>query len=89
MRQLKFLEQIASTSLRSDLVLTSDASKQEEAHKRKRAKHLELVEAYRGNGWRAHCKPIEVGFPWQSLHQALRPLGIRVFSTEKSHQEHQ
>lgn len=74
-RQLKFPEHIARTSLRPDLVLTSDSTKQvvlveltvpwedrmEEAFERKKAKYLELVEACRGSGWRARCEPIEVG----------------------------
>lgn len=49
----------------------------EEAHECK-AKYLDLVKAFRINGWRAHCEPIKVGcqgFPGQSLHLTL--LGIR------------
>nr|XP_061785060.1 uncharacterized protein LOC133576095 [Nerophis lumbriciformis] len=93
-RQLKFPERIARTSLRPDLVLTSDSTKQvvlleltvpwedrmEEAHERKKAKYLELVETCRESGWRTRCEPIEVGcrgFLGQSVHQAFRLLGIR------------
>ena len=92
--QLKFPERITRTSLRPDLVLTSDSTKQvvlleltvpweermEEAHERKKAKYLELVEACRESGWKARCEPIEVGsrgFLGQSVHRAFRLLGIR------------
>ncbi|XP_076860736.1 uncharacterized protein LOC143513938 [Brachyhypopomus gauderio] len=93
-KQLKFPEQIARTRLRPDLVLTSESSKQvvlleltvpweermEEAHERKKAKYLELVEMCRESGWRARCEPIEVGcrgFIGQSVHRAFKLLGIR------------
>ena len=74
-KQLKFPENVATTSLRPDLVLTSASSKQvvlleltvpwedriEEANERKRAKYQELVEECRRNGWQARCEPFEVG----------------------------
>ncbi|KAK0148843.1 hypothetical protein N1851_010754 [Merluccius polli] len=74
-KQLKFPESVATTTLRPDLLLISEASKQivlleltvpwedriEEANERKRAKYAELVEECRSNGWRARCEPIEVG----------------------------
>lgn len=74
-RQLKFPEHIAKTRLSPDVVLTSDSSKQvvileltvpledriEEANERKRAKHLELLEACGGIGWKARCEPFKVG----------------------------
>ncbi|XP_050957201.1 uncharacterized protein LOC127158092 [Labeo rohita] len=74
-RQLKFPEYILSTSLRPDMVITSDASKQvvlveltvpwedrmEEAHERKRAKYAEIVVECRNKGWKARCEPVEVG----------------------------
>ncbi|XP_028292553.1 uncharacterized protein LOC114455485 [Gouania willdenowi] len=74
-KQLKFPEEVAKTTLRPDIVITSVATKQvvlleltvpwedrmEEAHERKRAKYSELVEECRSNGWRARCQPIEVG----------------------------
>ncbi|RXN15823.1 reverse transcriptase [Labeo rohita] len=74
-RQLKFPEYILSTSLRPDMVITSDASKQvvlveltvpwedrmEEAHERKRAKYTEIVVECRNKGWKARCEPVEVG----------------------------
>ncbi|KAL0159871.1 hypothetical protein M9458_043596, partial [Cirrhinus mrigala] len=74
-RQLKFPDHITSTTLRPDMVLTSESTKQvvlleltvpwedriEEAFERKKAKYLELVEDCRRKGWRARCEPIEVG----------------------------
>ncbi|XP_053339380.1 uncharacterized protein LOC128510861, partial [Clarias gariepinus] len=74
-RQLKFPEYILTTSLRPDMVLTSDASKQvvlveltvpwedrlEEAHERKKAKYAEIVVECRNKGWKARCEPVEVG----------------------------
>ncbi|XP_056097411.1 uncharacterized protein LOC130076370 [Rhinichthys klamathensis goyatoka] len=74
-KQLKFPEAVAITTLRPDIVLTSEASKQvilleltvpwedrmEEANERKRAKYSQLVEGCRSNGWRAICQPFEVG----------------------------
>ena len=69
-KQLKFLETVATTTLRPDMVLISEASKQlilleltipwkdciEEAKERKRAKYTELVEECQSNTWqvRAH-----------------------------------
>lgn len=52
----------------------------EEAHKHEKAKYLKLAEECRRTGWKAHCKPMEVGcrgFASQSLHQSLILLGIR------------
>lgn len=74
-KQLKFPESILKTSLRPDIVLQSESSKQvimleltvpweermEEASGRKREKYAELVEDCRNRGWRARCLPIEVG----------------------------
>lgn len=74
-KQLKFPEQIVETTLRPDIVLFSDSTKQvvlleltvpweermEEANERKRAKYANLVEECRRRGWRARCVPIEVG----------------------------
>ncbi|XP_026126685.1 uncharacterized protein LOC113108082 [Carassius auratus] len=74
-KQLKFPEAVAITTLRPDVVLTSEASKQvilleltvpwedrmEEANERKRAKYSQLVEDCRSNGWRAICQLVEVG----------------------------
>ncbi|XP_063050368.1 uncharacterized protein LOC134445223 [Engraulis encrasicolus] len=73
--QLKFPQHITSTTLRPDMVLTSESTKQvvlleltvpwedriEEAFERKKAKYLELVDDCRLKGWRARCEPIEVG----------------------------
>ena len=74
-KQLGFPEHIAETTLRPDIVLFSDSTKQvvlleltvpweermEEANERKRAKYANLVEECRRRGWRARCVPIEVG----------------------------
>ncbi|KAJ8008616.1 hypothetical protein DPEC_G00106730 [Dallia pectoralis] len=74
-KQLKFPGTAATTSLRPDMLLISETSKQiilleltvpwedriEEANERKGAKYAELVEECRNNGWRARCEPIEVG----------------------------
>ncbi|XP_036071215.1 uncharacterized protein LOC112142521 [Oryzias melastigma] len=74
-KQLKFPETITSTTLRPDMLLISEATKQvvlleltvpwedriDEANERKRAKYADLVEECRHNGWKARCEPIEVG----------------------------
>lgn len=74
-RQLKFPENIAVTTLRPDMVLVSETSRQvvlleltvpwedrmEEAFERKRAKYEELAGECRSRGWRTRCNPIEVG----------------------------
>ncbi|XP_061878077.1 uncharacterized protein LOC133630482 [Entelurus aequoreus] len=92
-KQLKFPDVVAKTTLRPDIVLTSVASKQvilleltvpwedrmEEANERKSAKYSQLVEECRSNGWRAMCRPVEVGcrgFVGKSLCRAYRMLGI-------------
>ena len=75
-RQLKFPEHITSTTLRPDMALTSESSKQvvlveltipwedwiEVAYEWKKEKYLELVEACRLNCWRASCESIKVGY---------------------------
>nr|XP_014269084.2 uncharacterized protein LOC106676625 [Maylandia zebra] len=74
-KQLKFPQNIAETSLRPDLIIISEASKQlimleltvpweeriEEANERKRGKYQELVQECRGRGWKTFYEPIEVG----------------------------
>ncbi|XP_073731592.1 uncharacterized protein [Misgurnus anguillicaudatus] len=74
-RQLKFPENIAVTTLRPDIVLVSEKTRQvvlleltvpwedrmEEAFERKRAKYEELAAERRSRGWRTRCYPIEVG----------------------------
>ncbi|KAK7930435.1 hypothetical protein WMY93_006830 [Mugilogobius chulae] len=74
-KQLKFPESIAETTLRPDMVLLSETTRQvllleltvpwedriEEAFERKRAKYRELVDQCRSQGWQARCNPIEVG----------------------------
>lgn len=61
----------------------------EEAHERKKAKYLQLVEACREIGWGAHCEPAEVdcrGFPQQS--SSLAPW-LQRFARQKRHHKHQ
>ena len=74
-KQLRFPERICTTSLRPDMVLTSERSKQvvlieltvpweeriEEANSRKRAKYEELAVECRARGWRVKNEPVEVG----------------------------
>ncbi|XP_063050108.1 uncharacterized protein LOC134444859 [Engraulis encrasicolus] len=74
-RQLKFPENIAVTTLRPDMVLVSETTRQvvlleltvpwedrmEEAFERKRAKYEELASECRSRGWKTRCNPIEVG----------------------------
>ncbi|XP_061589349.1 uncharacterized protein LOC133454644 [Cololabis saira] len=74
-RQLKFPENIAVTTLRPDMVLGSESTRQvvlleltvpwkdrmEEAFERKRAKYEELAGECRSKGWKTRCNPIEVG----------------------------
>ena len=72
-RQLKFPENIAVTTLRPDMVLVSETTRQvvlleltvpwedrmEEAFERKRAKYEELAGECQNRGWRTRCNPIE------------------------------
>ncbi|XP_051969484.1 LOW QUALITY PROTEIN: uncharacterized protein LOC127634119 [Xyrauchen texanus] len=74
-RQLKFPNHVVTTSLRPDVVLLSESTKQvvlleltvpwedrlEEAFERKLTKYEGLVSECRQAGWRARCLPIEVG----------------------------
>ncbi|XP_035990671.1 uncharacterized protein LOC118562404 [Fundulus heteroclitus] len=74
-KQLRFPQHIATTTLRPDMIMTSQSSKHliileltvpweeniEEANERKRAKYQELVEECRGAGWKTFYEPIEVG----------------------------
>lgn len=74
-RQLKIPPHITQSTLRPDIILVSEATKQlilleltvpweermEEAQERKREKYQELVEQCRANGWRTRCMPVEVG----------------------------
>ncbi|KAK0143149.1 hypothetical protein N1851_018733 [Merluccius polli] len=73
-KQLRFPQHIA-TSLRPDMIITSEASRQliileltvpweeriEEANERKRTKYQDLVEEWRERGWRTCDEPMEVG----------------------------
>ena len=73
--QLKFPRHIAVTSLRPDLILHSDNTKQciiweltvswEEyitlANERKRSKYQELVEQCQQKSWKIHYDPVEIG----------------------------
>ncbi|KAI2645803.1 Regulatory protein RecX [Labeo rohita] len=74
-KQLRFPQHIVTTSLRPDMIITSEVSKQlimleltmpweeriEEANERKRTKYQELVEECRERGWRTIYEPTEVG----------------------------
>ncbi|RXN07453.1 reverse transcriptase [Labeo rohita] len=74
-KQLRFPQHIVITSLRPDMIITSEVSKElimleltvpweeriEEANERKRPKYQELVEECRERGWRTIYEPIEVG----------------------------
>ncbi|XP_067296477.1 uncharacterized protein [Pseudorasbora parva] len=89
-RQLKFPGNITVTSLRPDMVLTSESTKQvvileltvpwedriEEAHERKRAKYAGLSSECRYNGWKTHCEPVEVGCRGFAGHSLLRTLKL-------------
>ena len=73
--QLKFPSHIAVTTLRPDIVLVSESTKQavlleltvpwedrlEEAFERKLSKYAGLVSDCQLAGWRARCFPVEVG----------------------------
>lgn len=73
--ELKFPNHIAVTTLRSDIILISESTKQvvllelsmpceeflEAAFKRKLAKHSGLASSCKQAGWRARCFPVEVG----------------------------
>lgn len=74
-RQLKFLINITVKSLRPDIIILSEATKQlalievtvpwedclEEPSERKLAKYQGLVEECQRQGWRSGCHPAEVG----------------------------
>ena len=73
--RLTFPAHISKTSLRPDIVLYSNRTKQvilfelsvpweenmEVAHERKAGKYHELVQECKERGWRASCHPIEIG----------------------------
>ena len=73
--QLKFPQHVAKTTLRPDIVLVSEATKNvvmleltvpweermEEAFERKREKYDCLVSDCHRRGWKARCLPVEVG----------------------------
>ncbi|XP_038147774.1 uncharacterized protein LOC119787807 [Cyprinodon tularosa] len=89
-RQLRFPDYIAATTLRPDMVLSSNSTRQvvlleltvpwedriEEAQERKRAKYTELVAECRRNGWKARCEPIEVGCRGFAGRSLHRVLGL-------------
>ncbi|XP_030004234.1 uncharacterized protein LOC115429122 [Sphaeramia orbicularis] len=74
-RQLKFPRHIAATTLRPDIVILSEATKQavlleltvpwedriEEAFERKLSKYTGLISDCQQAGWKARCFPVEVG----------------------------
>lgn len=99
-RQLKFPENIALTTLRPDIVLVSETTRQvvllelivawedqmEEAFDR-RAKYDEVADVCRSTGWRTRCNPIEVGcreFVGQSFIRALKMLEARGLQNRKA-----
>ena len=73
--QLKFPQHVVKTTLRPDIVLVSEATKNvvmleltvpweermEEAFERKREKYDSLVSDCHRRGWKARCLPVEVG----------------------------
>jgi len=73
-RQLNISTHIIQSSLRPDLILISEATRQltlleltvtwekrkDEAQERKRAKYQELMVDCSKNGWRLRCMPVEV-----------------------------
>lgn len=89
-KQLKFPANIATTSLRPDMVLTSESTKQvvlleltvpwedriDEANERKRAKYSELTSECRSNGWKTRCEPIEIGCRGFAGHSLQRVLKL-------------
>ncbi len=89
-RQLKFPNHITATSLRPDMVITSESTRQvviveltvpwedrlEEANERKRAKYAELVEECRCGGWKVFSEPVEVGCRGFAGHSLLRTLKL-------------
>lgn len=92
-RKLVFPE-IVHTTLRPDVVLWSTEQKSiviveltvpweercEEAHERKSAKYLELMESCQQRGWKAWLFLVEVGcrgFPAQSVWKMFQKLGVK------------
>ncbi len=89
-RQLKFPEEIAVTSLRPDIVLWSQATRQvalikltvpweeriEEAHERKLGKYQSLISESQQRGWRAWNLPVEVGCRGFPGQSLWRALGM-------------
>lgn len=89
-RQLNFPNHITATSLRPDMVITSESTRQvviveltvpwedrlEEANERKRAKYAELVEECRSGGWKARSEPVEVGCRGFAGQSLLRTLKL-------------
>ena len=87
--RLRLPEHIVISSLRPDMVLFSNSTKQginstvgrkyEVAHQHKTNKYQGLVEYCRRRGWQAICYPIEIGvkgFAGKSLNMALNNVGI-------------
>lgn len=84
-----FDHHIAVTTLRPDIVLVSDSSKQvvlleltvpwedhlEEACERKFSKYTGLVSGCQPAGWRVKCLPVEVGSSF-TAHSLVRALSI-------------
>ena len=89
-RQLVFPTEIATTTLRPDLVLWSPCLKKvyiikltvpwDEAYERKHLRYAELVAEAQHRGWNTEVRPVEVGcrgFVAASTTKLLRDLGIR------------
>ncbi|KAJ8011010.1 hypothetical protein DPEC_G00053760 [Dallia pectoralis] len=89
-RQLKFPEKIAVTSLRPDIVLWSQTTRQvalieltvpweeriEEAHERKLGNYQSLISESQQGGWRAWNLPVEVGCRGFPGQSLWRALGM-------------
>ncbi len=89
-KQLNFPVNITTTSLRPDMVLTSESTKQvvlleltvpwedqiDKANERKRAKYAELITECRSKGWEARCEPVGVGCRGFAGHSLLRTLKL-------------
>ncbi|XP_051928401.1 uncharacterized protein LOC127604984 [Hippocampus zosterae] len=85
-KKLKFPSHIAVTTLRPDIVLVSESTKQavlleltvqwedrlEEAFERKLSKYAGLVSDCQLAGWRARCFPVEVGCRGFAAHSLAR-----------------
>lgn len=88
-RQLKIATHIIQSSLRPDIILVSEATRQhilwelivlweeriEEVQERKRPKHQELGEDCHRKGWRTRCMPVKVGSRGFASHSLSKAYG--------------